>query len=274
MRAEATCGDDLIQTGVEECDDGDANTADAYFGCDPVTCTRVSWCGDAETQPEEECDPEDPNVAELTCTDDCHIERKVIFVTSATYNGKLGGLDGADAICQSLATAAGLADPTTYRAWLPRPLHPPGWRPDRRSLGGSHRRHPRRADLDRRGEAEPLQRRVNLRLDQHRRRRRPGRLRLLRRLDPERLRHERPDRSPQHHRRRVDPRQPSRLHPPSPPLLRRRLTTPPSTSPDGCDSHAPSHLRCPRGDLDRITNTGHAAATTLRLEFPPAALLL
>ena len=41
---------------------------------------------------------------------------RVIFVTSVTYNGNLGGLSGADAKCQGLATAAGL--PGTYKAWL------------------------------------------------------------------------------------------------------------------------------------------------------------
>ena len=41
---------------------------------------------------------------------------RVIFVTSVTYTGNLGGLSGADAKCQGLATAAGL--PGTYKAWL------------------------------------------------------------------------------------------------------------------------------------------------------------
>ncbi len=39
-----------------------------------------------------------------------------IFVTSTTSGGNLGGLDGADATCQSQAAAAGL--PGTYKAWL------------------------------------------------------------------------------------------------------------------------------------------------------------
>ena len=44
---------------------------------------------------------------------------KTVFVTSATYNGNLGGLAGADAICQARAEAEGsLAPPGTYRAWL------------------------------------------------------------------------------------------------------------------------------------------------------------
>ena len=41
---------------------------------------------------------------------------RFIFVTSSTYNGNLGGLAGADAKCQTAATAGSL--PGTYKAWL------------------------------------------------------------------------------------------------------------------------------------------------------------
>lgn len=39
------------------------------------------------------------------------------FVTSSTHSGDLGGLQGADAICQRLAAAAGAGD-RTWRAYL------------------------------------------------------------------------------------------------------------------------------------------------------------
>ncbi|MFT4040073.1 MAG: DUF1554 domain-containing protein [Thermomicrobiales bacterium] len=39
-----------------------------------------------------------------------------VFVSSSTHTGNLGGLSGADTICQSLATTAGLTG--TYKAWL------------------------------------------------------------------------------------------------------------------------------------------------------------
>lgn len=42
--------------------------------------------------------------------------RKVAFVTSQAYSGNLGGLTGADAICQAHAQSAGLAG--RYMAWL------------------------------------------------------------------------------------------------------------------------------------------------------------
>jgi hypothetical protein len=40
----------------------------------------------------------------------------LVFVTSQQYTGNLGGLTGADTLCQNLATAAGL--PGNYKAWL------------------------------------------------------------------------------------------------------------------------------------------------------------
>ncbi len=43
----------------------------------------------------------------------CH---KVVFVTSATYSGNLGGVAGADAKCAARATAAGLSG--TFKAWI------------------------------------------------------------------------------------------------------------------------------------------------------------
>jgi hypothetical protein len=53
----------------------------------------------------------DVSTVGVSCTTD-----KLVFVTSQLYGANLGGLDGADAKCQALATAANL--PGTYRAWL------------------------------------------------------------------------------------------------------------------------------------------------------------
>ncbi len=43
---------------------------------------------------------------------------KRVFLTSTTQPGDLGGLEGADAICQGLADSAGIGDARRYRAWL------------------------------------------------------------------------------------------------------------------------------------------------------------
>ncbi len=45
-----------------------------------------------------------------------HHLSKTIFLSSATYNGNLGGLSGADNNCQTLANSVGLAG--EYKAWL------------------------------------------------------------------------------------------------------------------------------------------------------------
>jgi hypothetical protein len=44
---------------------------------------------------------------------------KLVFVTSTTYDGNLGGVAGADAKCQARAVAASLAG--TFKAWLSGP---------------------------------------------------------------------------------------------------------------------------------------------------------
>lgn len=57
------------------------------------------------------CPPPNP------CTGTCLTRKRLVFTTSAVYQGgKLGGLDGADAICQNHAKSAQLTG--TYRAWL------------------------------------------------------------------------------------------------------------------------------------------------------------
>jgi hypothetical protein len=51
-----------------------------------------------------------PPVTTFSCSN------KIVFVSSETYNGNLGGLTGADAKCQALAGAAGIIG--TFKAWL------------------------------------------------------------------------------------------------------------------------------------------------------------
>ncbi len=61
------------------------------------------------------------SLATLSCGDTsvqipCDKGYKTVFVTSQTYQGDLGGLAGADAKCNALASVAGLDG--TYKAWL------------------------------------------------------------------------------------------------------------------------------------------------------------
>ncbi len=57
------------------------------------------------------CDAKGACVTAASTTGSC-----VVFLTSDEYSGNLGGLAGADAICQRLAQAAGLKG--TFNAWL------------------------------------------------------------------------------------------------------------------------------------------------------------
>ena len=107
----AFCGDGFIRDGVEECDDGNLNNMDACLS----SCVSAT-CGDGFIYPDlEECD--DGNFANGDgCESDCTITKRTVFLTSTTHTGNLGGLDGANAICNQLAAAAEL--PGTYKAWI------------------------------------------------------------------------------------------------------------------------------------------------------------
>ena len=97
------CGNGVVDEG-EECDDGNTDETDE--------CTSMcadARCGDGFTQVsnEEECDDgneDDDDGCNTACARD-----RVVFVTSEIYSGyELGGLVGADAICQSFANDAEL----------------------------------------------------------------------------------------------------------------------------------------------------------------------
>jgi len=62
------------------------------------------------------CTASIPCPANQCCTGNGTCGLCLAFVTSSGQNGNLGGLAGADAICQARAAAAGL--PGTYMAWL------------------------------------------------------------------------------------------------------------------------------------------------------------
>ena len=74
----AKCGDTFVWAGKEQCDDGNVVGND---GCN-ANCTKP----------------------------------KLVFVTSGSWNGNLGGLTGGDGKCQTLANAAALGG--TFKAWL------------------------------------------------------------------------------------------------------------------------------------------------------------
>jgi len=114
----AYCGDGLIQAGKEACDLEDKNGDGSYGGCTEL-CQLGPHCGDKILQPDhEECDALDPELADGSRCIACVWEANLMFVSSTTTRGNLGGVDGADSGCQELAAAANLPEPMSFRAWL------------------------------------------------------------------------------------------------------------------------------------------------------------
>lgn len=71
-------------------------------------------CGDGHLDPDEECD--DANHEDGDGCGACMKEFRRVFVTSSLFPGNLGGLEGADNICQTHALQAGF--PGLFYAWL------------------------------------------------------------------------------------------------------------------------------------------------------------
>jgi hypothetical protein len=129
----AACGDGYLWEGVEQCDHGMANSFD-YGGCRPDDCTWGPRCGDAivDALREEECDlgddlngTGDALEGEAACSATCRWVGRLVFVSSGTYSGSLGGVSGADLKCQALALAIGLTNPYKFRAWISDGVHSP-----------------------------------------------------------------------------------------------------------------------------------------------------
>jgi cysteine-rich repeat protein len=110
MCVAAICGDGITQVGVEECDDANmVDDDDCDNGC------LLPVCGDGVVEGAEECD--DTNADPLDgCSPTCTWESRLVFTTSSLHTGNLGGLVGADMICNMRAQEAGL--PGTYMAWI------------------------------------------------------------------------------------------------------------------------------------------------------------
>ncbi|MBK8263302.1 MAG: DUF4215 domain-containing protein [Nannocystis sp.] len=108
----AECGDGLLQDGVEECDQGEMNA-------DAGACTsQCAWakCGDGLVQAGvEQCD-DGNSQSDDGCSAMCEHEGLRVFVSSSVHKGDLGGLAGADGLCQELADKAGLEG--DWMAWL------------------------------------------------------------------------------------------------------------------------------------------------------------
>lgn len=137
----AVCGDGLVWLAHEECDFGPGNVG-TYGGCNP-DCTLAARCGDGDVDlGHEECDLAALNGTGMSlgdgtaCGNACTWVGRIAFVTSESYDGALGGLSGADLKCVLAALRAGIANATTFRAWLSDGLDSPATRFEQVDLAG------------------------------------------------------------------------------------------------------------------------------------------
>ncbi len=100
--APGVCGDGIIDTPIEQCDDGKSNDMNAP--CTPVC--QVNVCGDdfACMACGEECDDGNATAGD-GCSSQCMQEHLFVFVTSTPKVGEqIGGVVGADQFCNELAS--------------------------------------------------------------------------------------------------------------------------------------------------------------------------
>jgi cysteine-rich repeat protein len=105
----AACGDGHTQLG-EECDDGNPIPTD-----DCTDKCTLAACGDGIRQGDEQCDDGNKQVDDQ-CSNSCTLDQLFVFVSSVRVSGAIGGLAGADALCQQIAGSAGMQG--YFRAWL------------------------------------------------------------------------------------------------------------------------------------------------------------
>jgi cysteine-rich repeat protein len=107
------CGDGILN-GDEQCDDGGANVPPE--NAHPTDCTTACRhaCGDGVRSSHEECDDDNQDPGD-GCNAACEHEY-LMFATADLHTADLGGVAGADAICQAAAAAGGL--PGVYVAWV------------------------------------------------------------------------------------------------------------------------------------------------------------
>ena len=120
-------GAKLCSLGEQGCSCTLGGACDAGLTCSEDMCVDLDDPGGTTTGgPHETDDGDDPSSTTTPDDEDsgedtgANTDPNYVFVTSTEHTaGAIGGLEGADAICQARADAAGL--PGTYRAWLSGP---------------------------------------------------------------------------------------------------------------------------------------------------------
>jgi hypothetical protein len=112
------CGPCTCATGCPQC-----QTCDTGTGlCVPNGSVVGQVCGTGQVcRADGRCSCDASSCLTGCCGADGTCGACLAFVTSTVHNGNLGGLSGADAICQARAAAGGLpgaSESGTYKAWL------------------------------------------------------------------------------------------------------------------------------------------------------------
>jgi cysteine-rich repeat protein len=125
---DAECNDGVLE-GLEECDGNELDNktcADFNFDGGTLACSgscmfdtgECTDCGDGDVEGTEECDDGNNDNGD-GCSAGCTIEQgnvNYVFLTSKTYTADMGGLQGADDLCNAAAADGNL--PGTYVALL------------------------------------------------------------------------------------------------------------------------------------------------------------
>ena len=132
----AKCGDKLVWTGQEACDDGPNNNDSLYGGC-TTKCEFGPRCSDGKLQAPEECDLGADNgddefpADSVPCDESCRFDAKLVFLSSVAYKGgdlkgdAPSGAEGAHQKCQALAGAASFDNAVNFKAWISDAQHSP-----------------------------------------------------------------------------------------------------------------------------------------------------
>lgn len=106
----AKCGDGFVLTETEACDDAANNGS--YDSCSVDCKAQGPHCGNGTIDGPEECDEQ----SDTDCLN-CWL-RRMVFVTKTPTTGGLGGLEGADAICNAEWNDEANDNDKKFMAWL------------------------------------------------------------------------------------------------------------------------------------------------------------
>ncbi|MGZ3421408.1 MAG: hypothetical protein ACXVEE_26265 [Polyangiales bacterium] len=107
---------DSTAVDSETTDSETTDSADTGSGDSTASDSSASDSSSSDSTSTDSTDADASGDGPIDVAVDVALPAKRVFITSATYDGALGGVAGANANCQSLAGAAGLSG--TFKAWI------------------------------------------------------------------------------------------------------------------------------------------------------------